>query len=167
MDWVAVGGVVVGICALVTTVYQAHFSRQHNRLSVRPHLTRTTHLEKDGLGATYMFSFTNCGIGPAIIVDRHFFVDGERFPSYSQGSEEVAALVDKVIARKFAYELLEHGLPGKESALSPGETFTIAKIRFPVANGVVLKVIEAEINRIDIVVTYDSMYGERFELVST
>lgn len=166
MDWTAVGSIVLGGCALVTTIYQAHLSRKHNRLSVRPHLTRHTDIQKDTIGATYRFTLSNCGIGPALISELYFLVDGERFPSSRNSSDEVAAVVEAVIGRKYAYELLEHGLPGEASALSPGQTFVIAVIRFPIANGLIREAIESEIDRIDMSITYKSMYDEVFKEVS-
>ena len=37
---------IIAICALGLTFYQAYLSRKHNRLSLKPHLTRFIHVLK-------------------------------------------------------------------------------------------------------------------------
>lgn len=166
MDWVSISGLVIALCAFFATMYQAFLSRKHNRLSVRPHLNLDADLKNEPIGTVYSFRVTNCGIGPALIVDRYFTVDGVRFPFDGHGADEVSALVSQVLARKYSYQLLEHGLPAINSALAPGETFNIARISVPILNSLMRDAVEAEIDRIDVVISYRSMYDERFELTT-
>jgi hypothetical protein len=62
LDSVAVASLVVALCAMVATVWQAAIARKHNRLSVRPVLTLYRR-EIDGV-----ISVRNNGSGPAIVI---------------------------------------------------------------------------------------------------
>ena len=63
---------VVAGCALFLTAYQTHTTRKHNRLSVRPRLVVTSHLEPiethlPALMYQVRVVLKNAGLGPAII----------------------------------------------------------------------------------------------------
>ena len=65
---------VVAVCALFATGYQAYLSRRHNRLSVEPYLGFAIH---DSMSGTeYICSLVNHGIGPARITQFIYTVDG-------------------------------------------------------------------------------------------
>lgn len=164
MDVISVSSVVIAVCALGATIYQAHLSQQHNRLSVKPVLIMTDRRETQGLGSEFHFSIDNCGIGPAMVVDRYFLVDGVRFEASGRSGDTVAELMNHVFQKRYAYELLEHGFPGPKAVFAVDESFTLARIRFPTANGLILDAVSQELDRIVLVVDYESMYRERFQL---
>jgi hypothetical protein len=65
--YIAIASTIIALCALGITLWQAHLSYKHNKLSVQPLLaTHETHNKKDDTGYV-LFELNNCGIGPAII----------------------------------------------------------------------------------------------------
>lgn len=164
MDVISISSVVIAVCALFATIYQAHLSRRHNRLSVKPVLIVCDRREDQDIGCEFHFSIDNCGIGPAMVVDRYLLVDGVRFEASGRSGDTVAELMKHVFQKRYAYELREHGFPGRKSVFAVNESFTLARIRFPTANGLILDAISQELDRIVFVVDYESMYGERFQL---
>jgi len=73
-DAVAYCATIVAIAALSTSIWQAHLSAKHNRLSVRPLLRAST-----DFGAAFEVPglfLKNQGVGPAIISSAHLYLDG-------------------------------------------------------------------------------------------
>jgi len=66
--------IIVSLCAITLTVFQASTMRRHTRLSVQPRLGWSVQVEPDG---ALTYSLVNDGLGPAIITKFDFAVDGE------------------------------------------------------------------------------------------
>jgi len=63
-DWISTSSVIVALCAMFATVWQAYLQRNHGRLSVRPHLDWVTMRAVDRpVGLTVQ----NNGLGPALV----------------------------------------------------------------------------------------------------
>ena len=74
LDPVAISSLVIALCAMVATVWQAAIARRHNRLSVRPVLTL---YRREIEGLIYV---RNNGSGPAIITSYELYSNGKRLP---------------------------------------------------------------------------------------
>ena len=66
--------IVVSVCAISLTIFQAYSTRRHARLSVQPRLDWTVNLGPDG-GIAYRL--VNVGFGPAILQELQLALDGE------------------------------------------------------------------------------------------
>jgi hypothetical protein len=66
--------IVISVCAISLTIFQAYSTRRHTRLSVQPRLDWTVNLGPDG-GIAY--SLVNDGFGPAILQSLNLELDGE------------------------------------------------------------------------------------------
>lgn len=67
---------IIALCALGFTVYQAWLTRRHNPLAVMPHLDWSRARRRDENGLALRLLLKNTGIGPAIIQRRAFFFNG-------------------------------------------------------------------------------------------
>ena len=65
-----IGTLIIALCALAATIWQAAISRKHNKLSVRPVLT-LYRLDIDGV-----IYIKNNGSGPAIVKEYEIWKDG-------------------------------------------------------------------------------------------
>lgn len=86
-SWVAaLGAVLLGVSALVVSVYQSLLMHEQQRISVWPHLLHGNHWQRDDSGAplTYAYSVRNAGIGPARIRFVQVAVDGTPVTSWNQ-----------------------------------------------------------------------------------
>jgi hypothetical protein len=151
---------VVSICALGLTIFQARQAWKHNRLSVQPRLTTYSSLytdEKDS-HITYVTStLKNCGLGPALIKSFTVVVGDDKI-----SASEPTHLIDIAKRHTNGRILLEKcmfGVLRKESLLSKDETFEIAKVAFldPTPDQL------AQARTIHIIIGYESAYGEKFE----
>lgn len=83
--WVAIA---ISVLALAATLYQAHLSRNHNRLMVRPHLAG----HGASTGDVYSLTVRNDGLGPAWITGARLYRDGKLLDG------EGASLIDQGFA---------------------------------------------------------------------
>ena len=65
--------VVISLCAISLTVFQAMATRRHQRLSVQPRLEVNVAASRDG---SLVYTLVNNGFGPAVLKDVEFTVDG-------------------------------------------------------------------------------------------
>jgi hypothetical protein len=163
-DKIAFAATIIAGCAFFTAIWQAYLARHHNRLSVRPAFEWNRDRFVTDTGTEVVFSVRNQGIGPAIIRERYFLVNGERFEATSGSGDEVRELVAAVFAQGFQYHLRQHGLPGIGAAVPQGGECVIARLHFPNANDSMVEAILAQGDSVRFCIHYESFYGERYVL---
>jgi hypothetical protein len=163
-DYIAIASALVALLALGATVWQGFVTRQHNRLSVRPllvwHVARGTSVA----GAELVFIVKNRGIGPALITDRYFTVNNQRFVPSKPQTDEVLEVVHSVLGSKYQYDVRQWGLPGKGAALPAQEEVVVARIAFPAMSHEQLSSLMREIKNIRFFLRYECLYGKPLEL---
>lgn len=161
---IAAAAAIIALLAFVATVWQAHLTRTHNRLSVRPVLvSHRNRVTTDG-GTEISLVIRNCGIGPAIVKDRFFTVAGQRFVHEGDGAREVEALAAAALGQRFNYVLRQHGLPAVDSAIPPGGEQVIATVFFPNASSTMVdQIVETTVDA-GFSVHYESLYRESYVL---
>jgi hypothetical protein len=65
--------VVISVCAISLTIYQAAANRRHQRLSVQPRLELNVAVSRDG---GFVYTLVNHGFGPGILREVGFTLDG-------------------------------------------------------------------------------------------
>ena len=86
--------IVISICAISMTIFQAMATRRHMRLSVQPRVD--WRIEEDAGAGTVILSLANVGFGPAVVSDLAFVIDGE---AVRATGPEACAEVDGRIGR--------------------------------------------------------------------
>lgn len=142
---------IIAGCALGLTVYQAYLSRRHSRLSVRPHLTQFIHRDKKPGQAMLMYRLLNNGVGPAFIKSFQILLDGQLVVDPDR------ALASVLSGRRYNHSITQLG---DDYAMIAGEARDILILVLPLAEGEALEQVEAELNRFDLVVEYESAYEE-------
>lgn len=145
----ALCSMLVALCALLISIWQGYSMQQHNQLSLRPYLETELNTELDGRWELFI---NNNGLGPAHVNNVQYFVDGK---SYENREDFLVALGEdpgcfgrgniarfyKVADRQMVYTALNKPCFKTEAAL------------------------RAMSNRMQIVIDYQSLYGESFQLV--
>lgn len=161
---IAAAAAIIALLAFVATAWQAHLTRTHNRLSVRPVLvSHRNRVITDG-GTEISLVIRNCGIGPAIVKDRFFTVAGQRFVHEGDGSREVEALAVAALGQRFNYVLRQHGLPAVNSAIPPGGEQVIATVFLPNASSSTVDNLVEAIGNVKFLLPYESLYQESYVL---
>lgn len=164
-DWVAIGIATLAFGAAIWQAMesrkQAAISREHNKMSVLPILVHHESWDSRPEGLVVSFTIKNVGVGVALITDRYFTFEGNRFTPQRASNmvEEFLALVFK---RTLNYQLISSEFFGPNARIPAGATFTIAKVLFPNPYPNLREVIEAMTSKADFVATYESVYKEPF-----
>lgn len=164
-DVVAVAAALIALCSLGATIWQGWISRSHNRLSVRPMLVWVRDRTLDESGITLRFSIKNLGVGPAIVKEQSFKLNGDVFALKALGGDYVRDVAMQALGSRFSYVLRRHGLPGIESAIPPGGECIVAELEFPGANEQVMEALH-ESTDVSFSLRYESLYGERRTLTT-
>ncbi|WP_447739587.1 hypothetical protein [Pseudomonas laurentiana] len=150
--WVAI---FISLLALSATVWQAHLSRAHNKLSVRPHLAGHSTYTDDGI---YKFELHNVGLGPAIITGARVYRSGV------QVEGEGPPLVSKVFIGVPDCELLGHEFFYLDYVLPAGKFVEICCVKF---NTNILDIDTFLAGQLALELDYKSAYEEPLPMFST
>lgn len=154
--------ILIALCALVLTVYQGYTTRKHNRLSVHPIVNGTRHITTSPPVVQYTLS--SMGLGPAVVTSYRVFIDGIKF-EYDTDSVLLcwSRIWNQLGIPQFDNHVwitpthLAEGV-----SLSPGREITILEI---VPDSVTTDRVhlfeEKVMERLSIVVCYESVYGDQ------
>lgn len=157
-DWIAISSAVVAILAFFATAWQAWLARVHNRLIVTPKISSTTSSTITNDGIEIKVTIKNEGVGPALIVDRYFTIDGQRFDP--DGKDLVDAVCQAVLKDTYKYHIKHGGMFGGKATLPPGSEFVLLQIFFPDLKPEAKPAIFSIADKAVFVVRYKSLYGK-------
>ncbi|WP_131826059.1 hypothetical protein [Salinivibrio kushneri] len=146
---------IIALCALGLTSYQAYISRAHNRLSLKPHLTRFTHRSRQPDHGVLVFEIMNNGVGPAFINSFEILLDGKRV-------QNLDGALQKALGQRQSNSTV--ATLGDDYAMPAGEKREILILAISLSDGEDLSGIEETLKRFDLIVEYQSVYGERAKL---
>lgn len=151
---ISVASVVIACCALASTFWQLKIQRQHNHISVRPHLCRFTKRKLENNNAYLEVILVNNGLGPAFI---------NSFDIYYRDK-----LCDPDVVIKEVFSELgcnfSHTILGDDYAMPPKSEKALLALNFLALSEVALDEMEGLINKIDIVINYSSAYASMVPL---
>lgn len=85
--------IILSLCAISLTAYQASATRKHNRLSVQPRVDWQVNVDSRG---SLSFRLVNKGFGPAVLHDLTLLVDGKSVgPDGVATCEKISALLGR------------------------------------------------------------------------
>jgi len=145
---VSISTLVVALCALGFTAWQISVQRNHNRISVRPHLFSFTTRDKHDNIARLQILLINNGLGPAFINRFQIYYKGQPCEPDAAVS---AALGD--LSKNSSRTIL-----GDDYGMPANETKVLIAVTFPAAADEVIDSVEAKINTLDLVIEYSSAY---------
>ena len=156
---IAVSSVAIALLALAATFWQAHISRRHNRLSVRPFLE---HREERIQGEHISVSIVNHGIGPALLEEVYFTV------SPNTQRLDIDGLLDKIVlAMKPTKGAWECGTFSGKHVFPPGGITTVVKLELTLEDDENFEIINKILNDASIHIVYRSMYNELYRYSET
>ncbi len=158
-DIVEICTIVVAVLAFIVTIWQGWETRKHNRLSVKPLIKFGTSHDRNAREACY--SYKNVGLGTAIIKVFSIYIDGIPLESliYKNIIDSLSniGLYNSSDNESEIYVTIPH----KEEELSANETQEV--IRYTLNTDLSdFEIIKAS-KRINIVIKYESVYGESFD----
>ena len=150
-------GNVIALCAFGATFWQAHLSRVHNKLSVKPYLTTwTINAGNDGF---YSLKITNNGVGSALIKTFEMYVDEKKIMG------QPLELIDNalvVLFPKYTVSVVDNSYLSYGYMMAPKDEHYLFKIQFLGSTFPSQAEIEFARSRFKIIIQYESIYKEVF-----
>ena len=116
---------VIALCAFGATFWQAHLSRAHNKLSVKPYLTTWT--INAGNEGFYSLKVINNGVGPALIKTFEMYADDKKILG------QPLELIDNALAilfPKYAVSVVDNSYLSHGYMMAPKDEHYLFKIQF-------------------------------------
>jgi hypothetical protein len=113
--------IVVSLCAISLTVFQAMTTRRHARLSVQPRIE--WRITEDATRGTIELSLANVGFGPGTLRGLAFVIDGQPIPAVDlEACQEVSRRIGRHDEAKWDTRCFANA---HDYVLRPGDTATI------------------------------------------
>jgi hypothetical protein len=141
-SWVAI---FVALTSLTIALYEAHATREHDRMSVWPRLSQ----ESSDSGGIYDRAITNVGLGPALVRSYEVTLDGKARTSWEPVVTELVASTNKKPGFFFSHV-------GAGTVILPGHTIHVLTITGREFSSVAI----AQDHRLVSRLCYCSLYGE-------
>ena len=145
---VSIASLVVALCALGFTAWQTSVQREHNRVSVRPHLFSFKARDWHNNLAKLQVLLTNNGLGPAFINNFEIYYKGQRYEADAAISSALGEL-----SKNSSRTIL-----GNDYAMSANETKVLLAVSFPANSEEKIDEVEAKLNELDLLIEYSSAY---------
>jgi len=146
----------IALCALGFTVWQAYVQRQHNKISLRPHLFTFTNKDKIKNSARLQVLLTNNGLGPAFINKFEVFYDGKS----CEPEEAISKAIGKLECNT------SHTTLGDDYVMPQNEVKLLLSVTFEAVSWEQIDSVEKQLDRIDLLVRYSSAHDEKYVLDS-
>jgi len=151
----AICSVIIALVALFISIWHAHTTRQHNRLSVRPCLNFHKVVTREPPKAAIFL--TNNGVGPAFIKEFRVYIDGKLQDDFKAPDwPEVASMIGLV--SRYAEGIIF----GERTAIAATKTQLVFEVSITEEDEP-SQILNA-INRIDIFIKYESAYEKQYEV---
>ncbi len=140
--------IIVALCSLGMTIYEARATREHDRVSVWPRIYQTV----SDSAHRYIRTVTNVGVGPAIIRSFEVQVDGVAKHSWAEVTQAALQVGQQPLPRMATF----YSAFGKGSVLLPGAHLDLLTISSDTLSG---RLVAVE-HRIRSSACYCSVYDE-------
>lgn len=151
---------IISIISLTVSLYALLQTRKYSQLSSVPHLDWHVGRNRANEGITFTFTLKNTGVGPAIILDWWFLLNGKKHESeHNDQAQELAALC---LRGKTPFVLKRHGTPGVGSIMPASQEICIAEIFIPGLKADQESLFGQWIEPVNFEASYQSLHGETF-----
>lgn len=156
-DWIT-PEIIISTCALAFTAYQAHLSRVHNKLSVRPSLTTVVNTTTDkNNNIAHEATLINAGLGPAYIKSFQVLIDNKHV-NCKTPLEIHNSIVSNFKKYSFINNACYYMVLRKQAVVASDERIVIGTIVVKPS----VDMNHDDFNKIHILIEYESAYGEGY-----
>ena len=152
---IAISSMFIALCALIFSFWQVKITRDHNKITVKPHLTTWSTIGHEN--GNYAVHVLNNGIGPALIKKYEIRVDDKVMSG--EGTEPIEKAL-KILFPNQPYQS-NNSYMGNNFALGAKENCRVTSIQFKKGFNMNPEQVEHAINRADLIIEYESFYGEK------
>ncbi len=149
----AICTVIIAVAALFVVVWQTWATRKHNRLSVKPLLDINQVVRK--ADSTVRLDLENNGVGPAIIKELEVLIDGRKVEeTVLKNWKKIISIID--ISCDSVYGVIL----SSDATIGAGSSVELLNLK--VSDTQSYKLVFESLSRLNVIVKYESVYGESF-----
>lgn len=155
-DLIASGAAIVALFAMLATFWQVKIARDHNKLSVMPHLDAAFYAFPN---EPFRITLFNNGLGPAIVRSFHLSVDDTEYSHvHPVPSDDLRKILEKS-GHNLNLTIVGYGTPIRADA-----EITVVQSLAPPESAQQFTVFKAFGRRLGLRVVYASLYGDEREM---
>ena len=157
----SISAMIIAIASISISIWEGSTMRKHYHLSVMPRLNDTFSVDDSSSTnkASAFFSINNNGLGPAVIISRDYFVDGEKIDDSINHFSVItlkALNFDNIAGTTF--QSIYKGL-----TIKAGDNLRLFGLYFNNRDAFYKQRMELH-DRFSFMIQYESLYGERYEV---
>lgn len=158
---VSISAILIALAAFIVGVWDHIETRKHNRFSVSPVLVWVISTEENDCLLPFRgIAIENRGLGPAIIKPPLLFLGDEPIALLTpENADKIDASISNIPTRIFWGQVVN------SLALNPGEVYEILRLQDP-SDTKGIDWLKSTFDRLDIVIPYTSIYGDRVSATS-
>ena len=155
----SISAMIIAISSITISIWEGNSMRKHYHLSVMPRLNNSFAIDdSSSTNASAYFNISNYGLGPAFIISREYFVDGEKIDD-SKNHFSVITLqalnFDNTAGSSF--QSISKGL-----TIPAGDNLKVFGLYFNTREAFYKQRFELH-DRFSFIFKYESLYGELYE----
>ena len=157
----SISAMIIAIASISISIWESSTMRKHYHLSVMPRLNNTFSIDDSSStnNATAFFSISNNGLGPAVIISRQYFVDGEKIDdSQNHFSVKILEALNFDNTAGTTFQSIPKGL-----IISAGDNLKVFGLYFISRESFYRQRFELH-DRLSYIIKYESLYGEQYEV---
>ena len=157
----SISAMIIAIASITISIWEGSTMRKHYHLSVMPHLNNTFTVDDSSStkNASASFIINNNGLGPAVILSREYFIDGNKIDdSKNHFSVKIleALNFDNTAGSRFS------SIP-KGTTISAGDNLKVFGLYFSNRESFYRQRMKLH-DRLSFIIKYESLYGEQYEV---
>jgi hypothetical protein len=149
----SISAIVIALASICITFWESSIMREHYHLSVKPKIDYSYVFNGTNAG----FILKNRGLGPAIVVSKDYYIDGEKIDE-SQNHFSILILEALNINSPTSFNSINKG-----GVIEVGEEINLFTLNFKDEDTFFQKRFELN-DRFTFKIIYESFYGEKFEV---
>ena len=157
----SISAMIIAVASITISIWEGSTMRKHYHLSVMPRLNNsfTVNDSSSTNNASAIFTINNNGLGPAVILSREYFVDGNKIDdSKNHFSVILSDLLnfDNTAGNTFM------SIP-KGTTISAGDNLIVFGLFFSNRESFYRQRMKLH-DRLSYIIKYESLYGEQYEV---
>ena len=156
----SVSAMIIAIASITISIWEGSSMRKHYHLSVMPRLNNTFSVDDSSStnAAFAVFQISNNGLGPAVIISREYFVDGNKIDdSKNHFSVILTDLLNFDNTTGTNFNSISKGL-----TIAAGDNLNVFGVYFSNRESFYRQRMKLH-DRLSFIIKYESLYGEQYE----
>ena len=157
----SISAMIIAVASITISIWEGSTMRKHYHLSVMPRLNNsfTVNDSSSTNNASAIFTINNNGLGPAVILSREYFVDGNKI---DDSKNHFSVILDSTPNFDNTAGPSFHSI-SKGSTISAGENLKVFGLFFSDRESFYRQRMKLH-DRLSFIIKYESLYGEQYEV---